>query len=230
MNHSANILVVEDDQDINQLLCKIIRKYHGVAQPAYSGTEATLYMERNHWDLVLLDLMLPGMSGEEVLAAVAQKSVVPVIIISAKGEQQSKIDCLQTGADDYITKPFDVEEVSARIYAQLRRNKRNQMASQKKELTYKDIVIDQEAKAVWVNGALLKLTAREFAILVLLVSNPQKIYSKTNLYESVWNEPYYGDENIVNVHMSHLRSKLAQANPDESYIKTVWGMGYRLEN
>ncbi|MDK4459548.1 response regulator transcription factor [Enterococcus faecium] len=230
MTQQANILVVEDNQDINQLLCKIIRKHHGSAQPVYSGTEAMIYIEKQEWDLVLLDLMLPGMSGEDVLNELSQKSAVPVIIISARGEQQSKIDCLRTGADDYITKPFDVEEVSARIHAQLRRNKRNQVTLLKKELIFKDIVIDLEAKMAWANGTLLKLTAKEFTILVLFVSNPRKIYSKPNLYESVWKEPYYGDENIVNVHMSHLRSKLAQVNPDETYIETVWGMGYRLKN
>ncbi|WP_062051123.1 response regulator transcription factor [Bacillus sp. JCM 19034] len=230
MSEEANILIVEDDEDINQLLCNIIRKLNCFAQPAYSGTEAMLYIEKQNWDLVLLDLMLPGKSGEDVLTEIVQKSAVPIIIISAKGEQQSKIDCLQFGADDYITKPFDVNEVSARIHVQLRRKQRTQGILQKKELTYKDIIIDLNRRTVLVNGSPLKLTAREYAILVLLLSSPEKIYSKANLYESVWKEAYYGDENIVNVHMSHLRSKLAQANPNEVYIETVWGMGYRLKN
>ncbi|MFP5115849.1 response regulator transcription factor [Bacillaceae bacterium C204] len=224
-----NILVVEDDNDINQLLCNIIRKSGYNAQAAYSGTEAMIYLEASQWDMVLLDLMLPGLTGEEILAKISEKNPIPVIVISAKLEQQTKIEALRAGADDYITKPFDIDEVSARIDSHLRRSRRTWAPSQPKELTHKDLSVDTEAKKVLVNGQELPVTAREYAILVLLLSAPKKVFTKANVFESVWEEDYRGDDNTINVHMSNLRSKLAKANPDEEYIETIWGMGYRLK-
>ncbi|MFJ7685938.1 response regulator transcription factor [Peribacillus butanolivorans] len=229
MDQPIKILVVEDDNDINHLLCNIIRKSGYFPQAAYSGTEAMIYLERQDWDMVLLDLMLPGMTGEEILTKIINQSPVPVIIISAKMEQQTKIDALRTGADDYITKPFDIEEVSARIDSHLRRYLRKFESPKIKELRHKDIVVDNEAKTVRVNGIELTLTAREYAILVLLLTSPVKVFTKANLFESVWNEDFHGDDNTINVHMSNLRSKLTKANPTEEYIETIWGMGYRIK-
>lgn len=231
MNQMINILVVEDDDDINGLLCKIIKKGNYHPQPAYSGTEALLYLEKQKWDLVLLDLMLPGMTGEEILAKIISTgSTTPIIIISAKNAQQTKIDSLRSGADDFISKPFDVEEVSARIDSLLRRYRLTNETQKQEVLTHKDIHIDLEAKTVNVNGSKLSLTSREYAILVLLMNSPKKVFSKSNLFESVWNEPFHGDDNTVNVHMSNLRNKLSGANPNEEYIETIWGMGYRLKS
>lgn len=230
MEKQINILVVEDDNDINQLLCRIIKKSNYFPQPAYSGTEAMIYLDKQKWDLVLLDLMLPGMTGEEILAEIKSMGSIPIIIISAKSEMQTKIDCLRSGADDFISKPFDVEEVSARIDALLRRSTQVYETSMSNELIHKDIVIDLEAKTVVVNGATLTLTSREYAILVLLMESPKKVFSKPNLFESVWKEPFHGDDNTVNVHMSNLRNKLGKANPNEDYIETIWGMGYRLKS
>lgn len=230
MEQPINILVVEDDNDINQLLCNIVKKSHYNPQPAYSGTEAMIYLEKQNWDLVLLDLMLPGMAGEEILAEVTSKGSTPVIIISAKGEQQTKIDSLRSGADDFISKPFDLEEVSARIDSVLRRTMYRNESTKKKELIHKDIRVDLEAKTVYVNGEKLILTVREYDILVLLMTSPKKVFSKSNLFESVWNEPYHGDDNTINVHMSNLRNKLNKENPNEEYIETIWGMGYRMKS
>lgn len=229
MNPKIQILVVEDDNDINVLLCKIIKKSQYHVQPAYSGTEAMIYLEKQKWDLVLLDLMLPGMSGEEILTKITELGSTPIIIISAKNEQHTKINSLRSGADDFITKPFDVDEVSARIDSLLRRYKHTSETT-KQIITHKDIHLDLEAKTVNVNGSELSLTAREFTILVLLMSAPKKVFSKSNLFESVWNEPFHGDDNTVNVHMSNLRNKLREANPHEEYIETIWGMGYRLKS
>ncbi|GAB3042910.1 response regulator transcription factor [Virgibacillus ainsalahensis] len=229
MDQTINILIVEDDNDINQLLCEIIRKSQYQPQPAYSGTEAMIYLEKQKWDLVLLDLMLPGMAGEEILAKITEKGSVPVIIISAKSKQQTKINSLRSGADDFISKPFDVEEVSARIDSLLRRYNHTNENQKQKVLTHKDIHIDLEAKTVYLNGLELSLTVREYTILVLLMTSPKKVFSKSNLFESVWNEPFHGDDNTVNVHMSNLRNKLGKANPNEEYIETIWGMGYRLK-
>ncbi|MFD2680128.1 response regulator transcription factor [Bacillus seohaeanensis] len=230
MEQQINILVVEDDNDINQLLCKIIRKSNYDAQPAYSGTEALIYLEKQKWDLVLLDLMLPGMTGEEILEEITAKGSMPVIIISAKSEQQTKINSLRSGADDFISKPFDVEEVSARIDSLLRRYKHTSESPMRNQLTHKDIMVDLEAKTVYANGKKLTLTVREYAILVLLMKSPKKVFSKSNLFESVWNEPFLGHDNTVNVHMSNLRNKLSKANPNEDYIETIWGMGYRIKS
>ncbi|MEK5080919.1 response regulator transcription factor [Solibacillus sp. FSL W7-1436] len=229
MEEQVRILVVEDDDAINQLLCDIVRKNGYIAQPAFSGTEALLYLENKDWDMVLLDLMLPGMSGDEILSKIADQSNIPVIIISAKLDQQTKVGMLRTGADDYITKPFDNEEVSARIESHLRRYQRINKFSNKTKLHYKNIEIDSEARTVYVQGEELSFTAREYEILVLLLSSPKKVFTKKNLFESVWKEVFYGDDNTINVHISNIRNKLASINPDEQYIETVWGIGYRLK-
>jgi DNA-binding response OmpR family regulator len=229
MNDSENILIIEDDEDINRLLCNIVSKNGYNPKPAFSGTEAIIYLESQKWDLVLLDLMLPGLSGEEILMKVTKESHVPVIIVSAKLETQTKVDALRAGADDYITKPFDIDEVSARIDSCLRRYRRMVEVPTTYEIHYKDIVLDTDAKKATVNGNELKLTSREYEILFLLMSSPKKVFTKSNLYESVWHEEFYGDDNTVNVHMSNIRNKFSKANPNEEYIETIWGMGYRLK-
>lgn len=229
MTEKVNILVVEDDDAINQLLCSIIKKNGYFPQPAFSGTEAMLYLEKAEWDMVLLDLMLPGMSGDELLTNITAQSPIPIIIISAKLDQQTKIGMLRTGADDYITKPFDVEEVSARIDSHLRRYQRITRQPATKRLVHKDVEVDQDAKAVFIKGEALNFTAREYEIFVLLMASPKKVFTKKNVFESVWQETFYGDDNTINVHISNIRSKLAAVNPEEDYIETVWGMGYRLK-
>ena len=228
MDKRIHVLVVEDDSDINQLLCAIVTKSGYVAQAAYSGTEAMLHLDRQAWDLVLLDLMLPGLAGEQLLQRINEEFRTPVMIISAKGEQKTKIATLRAGADDFIAKPFDIEEVSARIDSHLRRYTRLAAQPPAHRLTYKDLTLDKETKSVTINGVDVTLTAREFAILELFMSYPKKVFSKANVFESIWNEEFMGDDNTVGVHISNLRSKLAKANPKQEYIETLWGMGYRL--
>lgn len=179
--------------------------------------------------MVLLDLMLPGRSGEEILEQLGPDRQLPVIIISAKGEQQTKVAVLRMGADDYITKPFDVEEVSARIDIHLGRYRRVAQPDPIRQLTYKDILLNIDTKTVSVNGSDVILTAREFAVLELLMSYPKKVYTKQNLFEAAWGDAYLGEDNTITVHVSNLRKKLAQANPEAEYIETIWGMGYRLK-
>lgn len=226
MTHDIHILVVEDDGDINRLLCQIIEDAGYTSQAAFSGTEALMYLEKQAWDLILLDLMLPGKSGEELLSLIRKESDVAIIVISAKEEQFTKIEMLRSGADDYITKPFDNEEVAVRIAAQLRRYRRTERNSL---LVFKDIQLDQEAKSVQVNGKNITLTALEYKILLLFLISPKKVFTKENIFESVWGIDYHGDENVVNVHMSNLRTKLSRTNPGVEYIETMWGMGYRLK-
>lgn len=225
-----NILVVEDDNDINKLLCKIIKNSDYEPTSAYSGTEALMYLEKQRWDLVLLDLMLPGMDGEAVLEKIREQGPTPVIIISAKNEKETKINTLRSGADDYITKPFDIEEVSARIDSLLRRYKQVKSRGQNQVLKHKDICLDLESKIVTVKGSEVVLTAREYEILLLLIQSPNKVFTKANIFQSIWNDDFLGDDNTVSVHISHIRNKLAKINPEEEYIETIWGMGYRLKN
>ncbi|WP_342476416.1 response regulator transcription factor [Paenibacillus sp. FSL H7-0350] len=230
MDKPISILVAEDDSDISRLLCSIITKSGYLPQPAFSGTEALLYLEQRQWSMVLLDLMLPGMTGEELLNWIRVRGSMPVLIISAKGEQQTKVSALRGGADDFITKPFDIEEVSARIDSHLRRFMQIIPSASARILQYNGLVLDCDSKVVTAEGAEVALTAREYEILQLLLSEPRKVFTKANLYESVWGEPYYGDDNTVNVHVSNLRGKLAKTAPGSDYIETVWGMGYRLKS
>jgi len=169
MNTPIHILVAEDDSDINRLLCNIIKKSGYIPQPAYSGTEALLYLEQRQWSMLLLDLMLPGMSGEELLERIAGRDNMSVIIISAKGEPQTKVSALRAGADDFITKPFDVEEVSARIDSHLRLYSRIAQSTLPNLLQHQGLVLHRDAMSVTANGAELTLTALEFEILSLVL-------------------------------------------------------------
>ncbi|WP_261852000.1 response regulator transcription factor [Clostridium folliculivorans] len=230
MMDNINILIVEDDDSINNLIAKVLKKNNYDVVQAYSGTEALLYLERDTFQLVLLDLMLPGKTGEELIRSIRKNKTMPIIVVSAKMDKQSKLELFKLGADDYITKPFDLEELSARIDVNVRRyiNFNNNEVFDEK-LTYKDIVLNKETKEVEVNGLKLVLTAREFNILELFLTHPKKVFSKANIFESVWGEEYLCDENTVNVHMSNLRNKLQKANLEEEYIETIWGMGYKLK-
>ncbi|PHV70800.1 DNA-binding response regulator [Sporanaerobium hydrogeniformans] len=229
MEEAIRILVVEDDDAINMLLCKLIDKNGYKAQGAYSGTEAMLYLGQGDWQMVILDLNLPGLNGEEILKVIREKGEIPVIVISARIDKETKINVLRAGADDYITKPFDLDEVAARIATNLRRRKVAIIEPKNSQLIHKNICLDRDTKEVSVGGITITLTVREYGILELLLTYPKKIFSKANLFESVWGEDYMGDDNTVNVHMSNLRNKLGKNNPNEEYIETIWGMGYRLK-
>jgi len=229
MNENVNILVVEDDVDINNLLCKILSKEGYSVRPAFSGSEAKLCLEHYDFQLIILDLMLPAVSGEELISQIRQAKTMPIIVISAKLEQDAKIEALKLGADDFISKPFDVKEVLARVEAQLRRYMVfSNVKEKQKVLKYKDLVLDPEAVEVRVKDQLINLTAREFAILELMMSHPNKVFTKANLFEHVWNEEFLGDDNTINVHISNLRSKLAKIDPDTEYIRTIWGIGFKI--
>lgn len=224
-----NILVVEDDQDINRLLCKILEGggYH--CRPAFSGSEAVLWAEQYEYDLVLLDLMLPGLTGEEFISQMRKKKTMPIIVLSAKAGLESRVNVLRLGADDFIPKPFDNAEVLARVEAQLRRYKQfSQLGGEGKNiLTCGDLVLDRESVSVTAGGSSISVTAREFEILALLMGHPKKVFTREQLYEQVWGGEYFGDDNTVNVHISNLRAKLGKASPTE-YIKTVWGIGFKM--
>lgn len=226
----AKILIVEDDKEINRLLCEYLQPQDHEVLGAVNGLSAlNLLRDRQDIDLVLLDLMLPLQSGDVVLTKLREFSGVPVIVLSAKDTVQTKIDVIRMGADDYMTKPFDLDEVEARIEAVLRRVKKQTNPDGEKILQYKDLVMDCVAKSVTVKGNALVLTSKEYMLLELLLRNPAKLFSKANLFESVWNEPYFHEDSTLKVHMSNLRNKIKQYAGDEEYIETVWRMGYRLK-
>ena len=225
---TANILVVEDDVDINRLLCTILEGAGYTCRAAFSGSEALLWAEKYDYDLILLDLMLPGVTGEELIARIRRCKTMPIIVASAKVGVNDRVNVLKLGADDFIPKPFDNAEVLARVEAQLRRSR--QFGTPKADmLSAGPLTLDKDSHTVTVNGEELSLTGREFDILALLMENPRRAFSRAQIYETVWGEDFIGDDNTVNVHVSNLRSKLAKIDPERSYIKTVWGIGFKLE-
>lgn len=227
----AKILIAEDDKEINRLLSEFLRNQGYSIVSAFNGLEAnSILQQAEDISLVLLDLMLPYKSGDMILSELRQTSDKPVIIISAKDAVRTKIELIHMGADDYITKPFDLDEIFVRIEAVLRRVGRMPDDNSNKILEHKDLVMDCDSKTVTVNKNILVLTGKEYAILYLMLKNKTKLFSKANLFESVWNEPYFNSDNTLKVHMSNLRNKIKQYAPDDEYIETVWGMGYRLKN
>ena len=223
----CNILVVEDDPDINKLLCRVLSGAGYDCRPAYSGSEAALWAGQYDYDLVLLDLMLPGLTGEEFITQLRQRKTMPIIVLSAKAGLEDRVNVLKLGADDFIPKPFDNAEVLARVEAQLRRYRQFSGASGGSVLTHGDLVLDKDSVTVTAAGKPVAVTAREFHILTLLMEHPKKVFTREQLYQQVWNGAYMGDDNTVNVHISNLRSKLAKVSPTE-YIKTVWGIGFKM--
>ncbi len=224
---NIHILVVEDDADINRLLCTILEGAGYSCRAAFSGSEAMLWAEKYDYDLVLLDLMLPGLTGEEFIARIRAGKTMPIIVLSAKVAVEDRVNALGLGADDYITKPFDNREVLARVEAQLRRSRSFPPAAGGGELVCGPLRLSREDHTASVNGEEVSLTTREFAILALLMEHPKRAFSRAQIYESVWGEEFMGDDNTVNVHVSNLRAKLSKAAPGE-YIKTVWGIGFKM--
>lgn len=225
------ILIIEDDNEINQMLTELLQSSGYTTKSAYSGTEALLCLEKETPQAVLLDLMLPGLSGEELLQQIRAKyTEIAVLVTSAKDAVRSRVELLRAGADDYIVKPFDTDELLARLEAVLRRKgAAHGLSHPAKAVTFKDIVMEPERHRVTVSGQEIALTKREYMILELLISNPQKVFTKNNIYESVWNEEFVGEDNAVNVHISNIRQKLARINNEESYIQTVWGIGFKMK-
>ena len=239
---AGTILVVEDDPDINALLTKIVAREGFQAVPAFSGTEALLQVERATFDLVLLDMMLPGMDGPGFVGQVRERGVrTPIVVVSAKASTSDKVDMLKLGADDYVTKPFDPDEVAARIHAVLRRagaagsagpagaaRAPDAPADPDETYAHRDLRLDVARRRVTLGDAEVALTAHEFDILHVLIREPDKVFSRERLYELVWKSGYYGEENAVNVHVSNIRKKLAAAGAQDEYVKTVCGIGFKL--
>ncbi len=226
MKEDKKILIVEDDTDINNLLFTALRKQGYVAVQAFSGTEAKMLLKMESFALVLLDLMLPGIPGEEVLEFIREQGNSAVIILTAKDTLDDKVNLLIAGADDYITKPFEIQEVLARVQVQLRRGVQG---GNNNVLSHKQMVLDREKFQIEVEGKLLgKITKQEFSILELLLKHPKQVFSKEDIFEYAWEEPYMGETKTLDVHISNIRKKIKEVTKEE-YIETVWGIGYRLQ-
>lgn len=225
------ILLIEDNKEISDMVSEYLKNEGFAVVQAFDGDSGLRCFAEEAFDLILLDIMIPFLNGMQVMKEIRKSSVVPILIISAKDGESDKAMGLGFGADDYITKPFSLIELTARIKANLRRTTRYSKPQEdtKTQISYKGLTLDQQSYEVYGNGKRIALTGKEFEILCLLARHPQRIYTKEQIYSAVWNEPYYGEEHVINVHMNRLRSKLGEALPGQQYIRTVWGIGYRME-
>ena len=255
----TRVLIVEDDADINQIVTTHLARCGFVCTQAFSGSEAKLLLAdaASVYDVVLSDLMLPGLSGEELVSLVrARDARVPIIVISARTAASDRVSLLGLGADDYLTKPFDLDELVARIQVQLRHRGLSPQGARATDcgaaggggacgggaadsdaagsknravLHFGAWELDPAARTFSVDGTAVELTRIEFNIVAALVEHPRRVFSKAELFERAWGEPYTADDNTVNVHVSNIRTKLKPTGTD-GYIKTVWGMGFKLES
>ena len=230
-----NILVVDDDKEIVGAIEIYLKKEGYNILKAYNGEEALDIVNNNDIHLIILDIMMPKKDGLETLEEIRKDKTIPVILLSAKSEDYDKIGGLNSGADDYITKPFNPLELIARVNSSLRRyvsfgSLKKEEESNKKIYKTGGLEVDDETKKVLVDGKEVKLTATEFNILKFLLQNKGKVYSIPEIYENVWNEEGFGAENIIAVHIRHIREKI-EINPKEPrYLKVIWGVGYKIED
>lgn len=223
------VLFVEDNLEICEMLGGYLTGENFEVDCAYDGEQACQMFDSNTYHIILLDLMIPKISGMDVMKHIRKISTVPIIIISAKDTEVDKTLGLGLGADDYITKPFSVVEVLARVKANIRRTTEYAAPIQEpEELTFRSLKMDLSNHTVTKNGVLLELTAKEFDILKLLLQNPKRVYTKAQIYSLIWNDVYVGDENAVNVHISRLRNKIEDNPRSPECVLTVWGIGYKL--
>ena len=228
----ANILVVEDNNEIQEILRTLLSEEHEVIQ-AFSGTEGIMQFDKGGIDLVLLDIMLPGKNGDQVLQAIRQTSQTPVIMLTALGDKKLISQYLLDGANDYVVKPFDLDEVFARVTVQLRQSGEHQ-SEDRREIdnlvqSFKNIQFDADSFEISNATETIHLAKKECQILQMLLQHPKKIFTKEELYELIWEESYLPGDNTLNTHLSNLRKKLYQLDPNHEYIETIWGVGVRLK-
>ena len=227
----SRILIIEDDQEISSMVSDYLVSEEFQTDAFDNGEEAVrAFSGEPDYALVLIDLMLPGMSGMDVIRSIRRISTVPIIIITAKDNDTDKSLGLNLGADDYVVKPFSLIELTARIKANIRRTTRYDGYREGDRIRIRDLEIDVTKHTVRVSGREPDLTRTEFEILCLLASHPGQAFSKERLYDLIWKEPYFGNENVLNTHINRLRGKLKAASGNDTvYIKTLWGIGYKME-
>lgn len=227
-----NILVVDDDKEIvNAIEIYLKREGYNIIK-AYNGNEALEKLLENEIHLIILDIMMPEKDGIETLEEIRKTKTIPVILLSAKSEDYDKISGLDTGADDYITKPFNPLELIARVKSNIRRYVEfGNMPKEKNDniLRTGELEMNDDTKIVTVDGKEIKLTATEYNILKFLLKNKGKVFSISQIYENVWNEESYGAENIIAVHIRHIREKIEIDPKEPKYLKVIWGIGYKIE-
>ncbi|WP_029191087.1 response regulator transcription factor [Ornithinibacillus scapharcae] len=225
------ILLVEDDREINKLITNQLENENYQVLTAFDGEEAIILFENHKVDLILLDLMLPKLNGMDFLKRLRTMSSAPVMVISAKGSDVDKALGLGFGADDYISKPFSMIELTARVHAAIRRATQYLPTENKipsTTLHYKEISLDLTTFTVNVQGRIIQLTSKEFKILKLFMMNQNRVFTKEQIYQFIWEDDYFGNENVINVHIRRLREKIEIDPSNPQFIKTVWGIGYKL--
>ena len=218
----ARILIIEDDTDINNAAAEYLRRRGCACDQAFSGTEGLRLWREGGFDLLLVDLMLPGLSGDELVEEVSGRT--PIIVVSARTELSGKVALLTSGADDYLTKPYALEELWARVQVQLRHAS---AAPVREELRFRAWELDLEEMTLTAAGQPVSLTAHEFKIVELLAGRPKRVFTKQQIYEAVWQEECAVEDKTISVHISNIRAKLRSSGTD-GYIQTVWGIGFRL--
>ena len=219
------VLIVEDESNIRELLRMYLEQEGYTVESAQNGSEGLRTFKRVHPDLVLLDLMMPDMDGNQMIRELRTFSKTPVIMLTAKGEMMDKVAGLELGADDYITKPFEMREVMARVKAVLRRFEDD---NEPKRLEFDNLTIDKNAFNIIVKGETMEIPPKEIELLYFLASSPNRVFTRAQLLDDVWGVDYFGDTRTVDVHIKRLREKLQDVS-DKWEIKTVWGVGYKFE-
>lgn len=224
-----NILIAEDDNDIRELIKLHLSKEDYTVFLAEDGKKAIDIFDTNDIDLAVLDIMLPFVDGFNILRHIRNTSEIPVIFLTARGNDEDKILGLGLGGDDYMVKPFSPIELTARIQAQLRRYYKYATGKQNDRIVLGYLILDKTSCEVLRNNMPLELNAKEFKILELLIENPGKVYTKKQIYETIWEDTYYGDDNTIMVHISHIRDKIEEDPKKPQYLKTIRGIGYKME-
>lgn len=220
----GHILIIEDDTYINHLIAKALTQEGYSCKQAFSGTEGLSYVEKESFSLVILDLMLPGINGEELLPKLCKEFKLPVIVLSAKDSLDSKVELLNAGAEDYMTKPFEIEELIARVGVQMKRAAGSRST---KQLSYKALTMNPVELSAELDGRQLSFTKLEYKILELFLQYPNRVFTKQDIYDYAWEDIYVGEDKTVNMHISNIRKKLKTVS-EEEYIETVWGIGFKL--
>jgi len=230
--NKKKLLIVEDNRDISRMLAEFLVEHGYDVECAYEGRQASGFIKNNEYDIILMDLMLPYKSGDSLIKELRERGDTPVICLSAKSGMDTRLEVLRMGADDYILKPFDLNEVLVRIEVVLRRSGAGNGVYDEngrgRTVSAGELIFFIEENRVEYQGKNINLTSKELHILRLLMEQPTKTFTKANLYESVWKDVYYYEDNTINVHVSNLRGKLKKATGND-YIETVWGIGYRIK-
>ena len=223
------ILVVEDNADMRELFCTVLSDSGYACFPAADVLEALEIMDREYIALIVADIMMPGMDGYKVCEKIREQSDVPIILVTAKGDDYDRVMGLDIGADDYIVKPFNGDEVMARVRAVLRRMGRSESTEEKKILNISDLTVNIETYTVYVGAEKLPMTKKEVETMWILAGNPSKVFTRDNLLDSLWGQDYFGDSRTVDSHIKRLRAKLDKVPHPNWEIKTIWGLGYKFE-